>query len=46
MEKYIPKFVLYKKLLIFGDEGVGKSTMSLILQCNEFEEEEPSEGSK
>jgi GTPase SAR1 family protein len=44
--EYIPKFILYKKLLIFGDGGVGKSTMSLVLQCNDFVEEQPSKGSK
>ena len=35
-----PKFVYFKKLLIFGAEGSGKSTLSLILEKKEFIDEE------
>lgn len=37
-----PKFILFKKLLIFGAKGSGKSTMSMILDKKEFNEEEPA----
>ena len=37
-----PKFILFKKLLIFGGKGSGKSTMSMILDKKEFNEEEPA----
>ena len=35
-----PKFIIFKKLLIFGAEGSGKSTMSNILEKNEYNEDE------
>jgi len=41
-----PKFVLFKKLLIFGAEGVGKTTLTSVLESNNFTEEEPSNGGK
>ena len=31
-----------KKLLVFGSEGVGKTSLSSILNSNEFNEEEAS----
>lgn len=37
-----PKFILFKKLLIFGGKGSGKSTMSMILDKKEFNDEEPA----
>lgn len=40
------KFVLFKKLLIFGGKGVGKTTLTSFLSSNEFKEEEPSKNSK
>ena len=36
------KFLYYKKLLIFGSEGVGKTTLSSILEDHPFKEERPS----
>lgn len=36
------KFLCQKKLLIFGSEGVGKTSLSSILNSNEFNEEEAS----
>lgn len=44
--EYITKFVNFKKLLIFGTEGVGKTTMTTVLAENNFQEEEPSKESK
>ena len=40
------KFVLIKKLLIFGGQGVGKTTLSSFLQINNFNECTPSKNSK
>lgn len=34
--------ILFKKLLIFGAEGVGKTTLTFVLQHNSYSEEEPS----
>lgn len=39
------EFFKYKKLLIFGDEGTGKSTFCHRLEKNEFKEIEPSKES-
>lgn len=36
------KFRNQKKLLVFGSEGVGKTSLSSILNSNEFNEEEAS----
>lgn len=38
------KFLNYKKLLIFGSEGVGKTTLIKVL--NDNKEVDPSEDSK
>ncbi len=46
MEENIPKFVLYKKLLILGDGGVGKSAMTSVLESNEPIDEESIKESK
>ncbi len=40
------KFVLFKKLLIFGGEGVGKTSFTSALSNKYFKEEEPSKNSK
>lgn len=40
------KFVLIKKLLIFGGQGVGKTTLSSFLQINNFNECTPTKNSK
>ncbi len=40
------KYILFKKLLIFGGKGVGKTTLTSFLSSNEFKEEEPSKNSK
>ena len=45
MEKNL-KFILYKKLLIFGASGTGKSTLTFMLENNGFVEFEPSEEGK
>ena len=45
MEKE-PIFYLFKKLLIFGTEGAGKTTMTTVLSENSFKEQEPSKNSK
>lgn len=37
-----PNFILFKKLLIFGAKGSGKSTLTSILEYNYFSEEDPS----
>lgn len=39
------KFILYKKLLIFGAIGVGKSTLTFMLENNGFAEVNPSDES-
>jgi GTPase SAR1 family protein len=36
------KFLYQKKLLVFGSEGVGKTSLSSILNRNVFNEEEAS----
>lgn len=38
-------FLYHKKLLIFGSEGVGKTTLTSILEDNDFEEELPTKES-
>ena len=38
-------FLFHKKLLIFGSEGVGKTTLTSILEENDFEEEIPTKES-
>ena len=45
MEEEI-KFLHYKKLLIFGSEGVGKTTLTDVLEDNTFKAEKPSKQSK
>ena len=45
MEKEL-KFYLFKKLLIFGTEGAGKTTMTSVLSENSFKEQEPSKNGK
>ena len=40
------KFILFKKLLIFGTAGAGKTTMTTVLSENSFKEQEPSKSSK
>ena len=42
MEEEEPKFLSKKKLLIFGSEGVGKTSLTSVLRDNDFKEEEPS----
>jgi GTPase SAR1 family protein len=42
----IPKFFNFKKLLIFGCKGVGKTTLTSALINNAFIEEEPSKEGK
>lgn len=39
------EFIINKKLLVFGDEGTGKSTLSLRLSKNKFQDLAPSEQS-
>ena len=34
------KFVIFKKLLIFGAKGVGKTSLTSVIENNKFEEEE------
>ena len=46
MEQQSYKFILFKKLLIFGAEGVGKTTLIYILEHNNFPEEESDIESK
>lgn len=41
-----PKFSNFKKLLIFGTEGAGKTTLTSALYNNAFIEEEPTKESK
>ena len=36
------KFILFKKLLIFGCQGVGKTSLSSVLSFGTFKEEESS----
>ena len=36
------KFLYHKKLLIFGSEGTGKTTLTNILDFNTFKEEKPT----
>ena len=38
-------FLYHKKLLIFGSGGVGKTTLTSILEDNDFEEELPTKES-
>lgn len=40
------KYILFKKLLIFGGEGVGKTSFTSALSNKSFKEEEPSKNSK
>lgn len=42
----VKNFIYQKKLLIFGSEGVGKTTLVTSLNENVFKEEEPSEYGK
>lgn len=37
-----PNFFPTKKLLIFGSEGAGKTTLTSMLKDNDFKEESPS----
>ena len=37
-----PNFFPTKKLLIFGSEGAGKTTLTSMLKDNDFTEESPS----
>ena len=39
-------FIKYEKLLIFGTENSGKSTLSYYLERNKFNEEKPTEEGK
>lgn len=34
------KFVIFKKLLIFGAKGVGKTSLTSVIENNKFEEKE------
>lgn len=45
MEGEEENFLHYKKLLIFGTEGSGKTTLTDILSDNVFKEKSPSEKS-
>jgi GTPase SAR1 family protein len=40
------KFILFKKLLIFGAQGVGKTTLSSVLLHDSFKDEESSKNGK
>ena len=40
------KFILYKKLLIFGASDSGKSTLTFMLENNGFADIQPSEEGK
>ena len=37
-----PNFLPTKKLLVFGSEGVGKTSLTSVLQSDYFKVEEPS----
>lgn len=39
------KFILYKKLLIFGASNSGKSTLTFMLENNSFDEIQSNDGS-
>jgi GTPase SAR1 family protein len=41
--KKFAKFVIFKKLLIFGAKGVGKTSLTSVIENNKFEEEEDDE---
>jgi len=41
-----PNFFLFKKSLIFGTQGAGKTTMTSVLSENSFKEQESSKNSK
>jgi Cdc6-like AAA superfamily ATPase len=40
------KYVIFKKLLIFGEEGVGKTALSTFLSPKDSKEEEKPKSSK
>lgn len=39
------EFLSYKKIIIFGSEGVGKTSLVSRFECNNFKEESPSTSS-
>jgi adenylate kinase family enzyme len=41
-----PEFVSYKKVLVFGAEGTGKTTLTKFIEKGTFSEETHSEKSK
>ena len=41
-----PEFVSYKKVLVFGAEGTGKTTLAKYIEKGSFSEETHSEKSK
>jgi GTPase SAR1 family protein len=42
----IPEFVSYKKVLIFGAEGTGKTTLTKSIEKGSFSEESHTENGK
>ena len=45
MEK-TPEFISYKKVLVFGASGTGKTTLSKYIEKGEFSDESHTEGGK
>ena len=45
MEK-TPEFISYKKVLVFGANGTGKTTLSKYIETGEFSDESHTEGGK
>ena len=40
------EFVSYKKIIIFGDKGTGKSSLSKRIEKGKFSEENPTDNGK
>ena len=41
-----PEFISYKKVVIFGDKGTGKSSLTKRIEKDGFTEESPTENRK